>query len=655
MQKRGQITIYIILGILVLLALGISVYFLTKPSTIYVPPEIQPVYDHVASCVSSVSKEAVLRLGFQGGYLNIPQKITRNQRSFVALDNSGEFKIPYWYFGGEDRTPSIQVMEREIAQYVKQNLPGCVDFDSLKDFAVTELGMIEPKVIIAEKDIKIDVAWPLQIKAANNLVNHRDFRAELDVKLKKIWELANKIMTSENKDMHFEKLTVDLMATDDKIPMNGMDFSCGTKTWHVNDVKKQLKDILSYNIPYIRVHNTNYVPFQEELNNYQGLEKSKEKIYSELRKDVAFEKIKLPDNVPEDALDYSKLTFDVGTKVTDLKINFLYLPNSVLELSALPSDGGILKSNKIAGSKKFLRFLCINQWHFVYNVIYPIVSVISDDTAFNGDGYFFRFAFPVLINMNEGERLYYGLRRMDTIDIDTDFCQKLGDQAVEINARGFESGIPFAIPLDNVNITYKCGNELCNLGTTKAEDGDFKLTTRIPKGCGNPFIVANKEDYLEAQSVLEFNQNFVDITMKQLAEKNIEVVKHNYDSVNDKLSSVEENLGKDESIFIYLYLHNSQLDQYIDYPSNKKLVLLADDATYDIDLIYNDALNYTIGGYHAENVKINIDESADKDTIVLHAIEYAPIPDLTDEKSRAEMVSFIYQGKYNNELKPTFR
>ncbi len=655
MKKRGQITIYIILGIIVLLALGITVYLLTKPSTIYVPPEIQPVYDHIASCVSSVSKEAVLRLGFQGGYITLPPKITRNSRSFVAFDPSGEFKVPYWYFGGEDRTPSIQFMEREIAQYVKQNIPNCVDFKTLKNFDITEVGMIEPRVIIGEKDIRVDIKWPLQIMAAGKLVNHNEFRAELDVKLKKIWELASNVMNAENKDLLFEKLTVDLVASDPEIPMDGMDFGCGVKKWNINDIRKRLRDVLSYNIPYIRVHNTNYVPFQESLSNYQNLEKTRDNIYSELRKDVPFEKIKLPDNIPEDAIDYSKLTFDVGTKVTDLKINFLYLPNSLLELSALPSEGGILKSNKMPGSKKYLRLLCINQWHFVYNIIYPVVSVISDENAFNGDGFFFRFAFPVLINMNEGERLYYGLRRMDTNEIDTDFCQKLGDQGIEITARGFESGIPFAIALDNVNITYKCGNEVCDLGTTKAEDGDFKLVTRLPKGCGNPFIVANKQGYIEGQSVLGFNERSVDVTLKKLREINIDVVKQSYDSVNDQLSNIEDQLGRDERLFIYAYLHNGSVDQYLDHPSNKTMILLEDDGTYDFDLIYLDALNYTIGGYHAENVKINLDEFDDKDTIVLHTVEYTPIPDIGNETQSAEMISFIYEGKYNNQLRPTFR
>jgi len=60
MNNKAQLTIFIIIGILVLLIVGVLVYFVYSPTEeISVPADIKPVYTAVVNCVNSLAKDAI--------------------------------------------------------------------------------------------------------------------------------------------------------------------------------------------------------------------------------------------------------------------------------------------------------------------------------------------------------------------------------------------------------------------------------------------------------------------------------------------------------------------------------------------------------------------------------------------------------------------
>src|SRR5574341_2475565 len=95
MSKRGQITIFIIIGIVLLLSVGVALYFyqarVTEPikRLVAVPEEVQQIYDYVATCANQIGKDGLLIMGTQGGYINIPPIIDRNPNAYVAADPAG--------------------------------------------------------------------------------------------------------------------------------------------------------------------------------------------------------------------------------------------------------------------------------------------------------------------------------------------------------------------------------------------------------------------------------------------------------------------------------------------------------------------------------------------------------------------------------------
>ncbi|MEM4254007.1 MAG: hypothetical protein QXR48_01315 [Candidatus Woesearchaeota archaeon] len=656
MTKKGQITIFIIIGLILLVSIAIATYLTTrqviKPieEEVIVPEDIRPVYEFVQTCANDIAREGLGILGLQGGFINLPGIIERTPTAHIPIDSANYFKVPLWYYEGEDRTPSPTYMEREISRYVNERLKECAgEFEPFKErFIITEEGNISTRTIIADNEVILRINWPLLLTSGDRRTRVPDFVVKMPVRLKKIWELANATMSKENEFAYFENATIDLMATDNEIPLDGFTIECGTKRWRLPEVQARLERLLYYYIPTIRIKNTDFFPFTESKSTYETLHKEYQRMTKELE---AGKDMKPPKTTaPDDAYQYFNLFYDIGIKPTDLKIGFEYQPAWGMQLNAQPNDGSILKSNAGKGAGKFLRFLCINQWHFTYDIIYYVKASIRDDKAFEGKGFVFQFAFPVLINHNSPERVAFGLRRFQSIDFGApEFCTTLGDKPVDIRALGPLEGTGVLMEMPDVQITYKCFDQECELGKTTAEGGTYKLLTYLPRSCTNPFITASKEGYLTTTK--QMTSDRLDIEMKQLQDMQLKFVVHPYHG-QTKTWGTPRPLKPNERVSLAVSLVNKTFDQYIGFPTtNETLQLVLDDAYYDIDAMLFLRDNQ-IGGYNAQTLRINYTEIAGKPTMTIHLVEHLPTA-VTDEQ-KMNMMSYILEGDYRDALKPEF-
>src|SRR3989344_9340452 len=95
-MKRGQVTYFIIAGLIVLIAVILifsarlsllkDVYEEQTAKLLGVPADIKPVEDYVQECLNDVSKTGVDFVLLQGGYYA--------PKEYIPLDI---FKVAYWY------------------------------------------------------------------------------------------------------------------------------------------------------------------------------------------------------------------------------------------------------------------------------------------------------------------------------------------------------------------------------------------------------------------------------------------------------------------------------------------------------------------------------------------------------------------------------
>lgn len=151
MGKRGQVTIFIIIA-LVIIAIVVLVYVFRDSLGInFTNSETSGIKGFVESCIEGTGEDAILFLSQNSGY-------------FLTPEFSTQEGIPYYYFNGRSYLPSKERIENETSLYMNSLLSSCTnEFVNFPDFNITE-GRIDTRTSIREGEITFNVEYPLTIK-----------------------------------------------------------------------------------------------------------------------------------------------------------------------------------------------------------------------------------------------------------------------------------------------------------------------------------------------------------------------------------------------------------------------------------------------------------------------------------------------------------
>ena len=276
MQKRGQLTVFLLIGIFILAATAVFLYLRKDRTelalTETIPPEFQPLKIYTEDCLQQYTQAAVLLLGTQGGYIHLPERIANNPDSTISFSPNNPIKVPYWQYGAERRVPTMGSMERAISDYLLGNLKTCLrsyaPFD--EKFSVS-IGEPSAKTTIGENEVVVTLTMPMdaEIKGTDERTYMSKFNAQIPVRLRKMHELAVQIFDRSAQEQFFEELTIELMTAGTAIPFSDISLSCSKPRWKRSALEKELKELLFYNLPRIRFRSTMHPPFLRPLAEYE--------------------------------------------------------------------------------------------------------------------------------------------------------------------------------------------------------------------------------------------------------------------------------------------------------------------------------------------------------------------------------------------------
>jgi len=343
MKNKGQVSVFIILGIIVAVIL---VFALRSTIVINqsVSVEIEPIKEHVESCVREKAFDGLEILEKQGGIINVNDGLSVY---------GGDRKVVYWY---DDviKIPSLSEMERELGSYVEEKIEECLDFGLFDDYEIEVLKDMEVNVKISES-VNLDIVYPLDIERNSVSYKVEFYNVEVNSEIKELYELSKEIMKKENSDLFLEEKTLDLL-TLYGIPISGAGFDCEEKIWVKSELEMRVKDLLSVGLPFIRVEETKYESYEDE----------------EMRMFI----------------------WDVTSKYYDDEVETLFYQQWPFEFDVNPSKGELVKGDVFRQNWKFGVF-CLNYYHFVYDLEFPVVFRVS-----NGEEEFY-FATKVKIISNK--------------------------------------------------------------------------------------------------------------------------------------------------------------------------------------------------------------------------------------------------------------
>ncbi len=473
-SKRGQVTIFIILGILLVLAL-ILVIALKQEVVTFKPGEIIPtqkgkIENFISTCIEQVGEEALLKIGVQGGYIDIPEEISANAELY--LKTSLATTLPYWAYGPNTNIPSLIQIQNRIDRYVEQHVQRCLfGMQAFQEnYDLIEKSDITATTEITDKNVLFNVHWDVEIrnKAGEVVTELIEHQGASRVKLKKMHALAERIINKEMETLKLEDITQDLIALEhSNVPVAGIDISCSKKVWDVEDVKQTLLDLVRINVRELKIKGTNVIEFPEELTYYQN------HYVWDLGEEV----------------DYP--TFDVV---------FDFNQNHPFTFGVTPLSGTKMKSSQSGGSH-LLSFLCIQTWKFTYDLSYPVIVRITDEET----GYNFETAFTVHVVRNTPYRGDIVSRPSYIVPStnDEDYCQA---KNIPMTVRSYElvnneqTGIYSREPLEGVNTSFTCLRYRCEMGETEygyAALGDVAGYTMNFPYCVGGILRGTKENYKE--------------------------------------------------------------------------------------------------------------------------------------------------------------
>jgi len=556
--RKGQITIFIIIGIIMLLSIALVVFIRTqttifRPEPPVLPTEVQPIKNHIDACIEQLGAEAANMIGSTGGYVDFPQAIVSDRLSYLEFSPLERSKNPYWYYQGERRIPPLNFMAGEINDYVTENLKECIgNLEVFREqYIIEERGSINTETTLGDEGIPIKVYYPLTIsdKLGVKITDLDEFNIVVPYRLKTAYEIAVQIMEAEQAQAKLEDLTIDLISLDNDIPLANMELRCDKRRWKISEIEDKLKLLLRYDLPLLRVDKTDYEPVPENMPYVQN-------------------------HYIWDVTDISYPGFRVG---------FTYDESWPIDFYVRPNQGDYIESGMQKGTE-IISWFCVQLWKFTYDVRYPVLVTVTDEKT----GYGFSFSFRVLINSNRANREEFGTSAFEftTRITEEEYC---GDRTTPMEIFSYDEVNGDRQPIAGVDISFTCLRYRCSgLGTTEYKYGGAvaSVVAELPY-CSWGIVRGEKEGYKTGETFASTEQaGDVNVYLVPLRTiKNYEVVKHKAEIVNNVwvVSDIEEPLADDESAVITIKRDGHETSGT--YPATEliPLVLLSEDI-FDYDL-----------------------------------------------------------------------
>jgi len=503
-MKKGQLTVFIILGILILIMLGTFIYLsqtettreieAARPRVMEVPQRVQPVRDHVESCIQRVATDGLTRLGERGGYISDDMlkynPVQPTEGNAVQAAGHDSPLVAYWWhmtspnsceggceFGtntvGLYRTDGGVNIEQQLDQYVTGNLRDCVgDFEEFQKqgCTVTETGAPEVTSNVAEDDVFFTGTYPLRVTCDDQSFALDEYYVTIPLKLKQLHELAVNITNLQAQNAFLEQATILILTSYAGLDEGELppfrDLNVGPPSrnvyWLKHEVLNTLQNLVGAYIPLIQVSGTRNYRFITAPGNVRD---------PDLFEVLYNRHFLLPLQGSHPAIEARFSYLDWWTPYFDLNCN-----------------GELCQADN---ANVFLQFLSfgLQRYEFAYDLSYPVMVELRDATAFNNEGYSFRFMLEQ--NLRNSQSAVVERPPIDVAQAPQEpsiFCDpaQRTSPPIQLNVR---DGNTLA-PVDEASVTYLCGQSVCNLGQTT----DGTLVTSLPT-CLGGIMRISKPDY----------------------------------------------------------------------------------------------------------------------------------------------------------------
>lgn len=204
MNKKGQVTIFVIVGIIIVISVFLVFYFLgdklkkeTKPEIVLEESSLEPMRKLVEDCVKKEVVKGIELVGLQGGYYDP-----------VKYNQVGDYKISYDCHKDStgilvNKLPTLARISEEIKEYTSNNMEAikqCIDdFNYYKDQGykiIHNTDNMDVDVSISDV-ILVDINYPVEVKKGNFQSSFNEINFQINSGLLNAYRVATDIVNDE--------------------------------------------------------------------------------------------------------------------------------------------------------------------------------------------------------------------------------------------------------------------------------------------------------------------------------------------------------------------------------------------------------------------------------------------------------------------------
>jgi hypothetical protein len=460
-NKKGQLTLFVIIAILIIGIIAGYFLFRNVISQEQIPSSMEPVYTTFLSCVEENLQTGIDVLESQGGYITLPEfEAGSRYMPFSSQLNFLGNSIPYWYYVSgnniaKEQVPTKTEMQEQLANFIDSKIRKC-RFDAYYDqgFAIT-LGEPKSTITISNGQVEADVNMNLEIERGDENALVKTHKIIVNSNLQQLYDTATQVYQKEQKELFLENYGIDILRM--YAPVDGVELTCSPKVWSADDVFDKLKEAIEINTQELKTSSGTYT-LTNERNKYF-------------------------------IIDFN----------SDADVRFLNSKDWPNGFDISPSDGNVLTAKPV-GSQEGLGILgfCYVSYHFVYNAKYPVLTQVSIGNEI------FQFPMAVVISGNRPREAL----NVSAVGVSASNLCENKNTNVKVNTY---DGDLQEIP---AQISYECLDAECYIG-------ESPLIGKFPQ-CVNGYVIARADGYQNAKYLVStVNEGNVDILMNKLYKKDV--------------------------------------------------------------------------------------------------------------------------------------
>ena len=213
MKKRGQITAFVVLGIVVVALVLLLLYaktniFLFTPSTEDLNKVMSDIRKDMISCIEEVGEEPIRRIALQGGYLSTPEDTYRlyddTTISYLCYNMENDPRC-------RNRMLRKADLKQQLDEAIDFALSTCVDVQKFKKFGnfnIKTPSKWEVETVINPEVTSVTVTYPIMIESEKSEVSLSadKFTKPFNYPLGELYKVSQDIISFETTYGEFDQL-----------------------------------------------------------------------------------------------------------------------------------------------------------------------------------------------------------------------------------------------------------------------------------------------------------------------------------------------------------------------------------------------------------------------------------------------------------------